>query len=96
VPAEEGLRAFRAVMDDSANYPVLVHCFAGVHRTGAYCAVYRMDYEHWSNRQALAEMRLMGYETLGEDRDILDYLVTYQPHRSRELRALPVSGNRSK
>jgi tyrosine-protein phosphatase SIW14 len=92
IPAEKGLRAFRAVMDDPARYPVLVHCFAGVHRTGAYCAVYRMDYEGWTNREALNEMRLMGYETLGEDRDILGYLVTYgSPGPARAVQARPVS-----
>jgi tyrosine-protein phosphatase SIW14 len=79
VPAEQGLSGFRAVMNEPAHYPVLVHCFAGVHRTGAYCAVYRMDYDGWSNRAALAEMRLMGYQTLGDDRDILGYLASYRP-----------------
>ncbi len=79
VPAELGLQRFRAVMSDSANYPVLVHCFAGMHRTGSYCAVYRMDCEGWTNREALAEMRLLGYQTLAEDADILDYLANYRP-----------------
>jgi tyrosine-protein phosphatase SIW14 len=79
VPAEIGLAAFRAVMDKTSNYPVLVHCFRGVHRTGAYCAVYRMDYEGWSSSEALAEMRLMGYDTLEDDQDIFAYLLTYRP-----------------
>ncbi|MBI1832191.1 MAG: tyrosine-protein phosphatase, partial [Planctomycetes bacterium] len=48
-PADDALKTFRAVMDDPANYPVLVHCFAGYHRTGAMCAVYRMDYQGWKN-----------------------------------------------
>src|SRR5438876_12171530 len=39
VPAERGVSKFRAVMDERSNYPVLIHCFAGVHRTGAFCAV---------------------------------------------------------
>jgi protein tyrosine/serine phosphatase len=79
IPAEVGLDAFRKVMDDPARQPVLVHCFKGVHRTGAYCAVYRMDHDGWTNREALAELRLMGYDTLDDDKDILDYLATYQP-----------------
>jgi protein tyrosine/serine phosphatase len=79
VPAAAGLQQFRAVMNNPANYPVLVHCFAGMHRTGAYCAVYRMDYEGWTNREALAEMRLLGYQTLEEDWDILAYLENYRP-----------------
>ncbi len=79
VPAEEGLETFRAVMNDRRNYPVLVHCFAGMHRTGAYCAIYRMDYEGWTTREAMAEMRLLGYQSLDEDADILEYLANYRP-----------------
>src|SRR5579864_1336853 len=33
VPAEQGLATFRDVMADPANHPVLIHCFAGIHRT---------------------------------------------------------------
>src|SRR5262249_17233360 len=39
-PADEGVRTFKEVMSDSRNYPVLIHCFNGIHRTGAYCAIY--------------------------------------------------------
>lgn len=79
VPATEGLAAFREVMDEPANHPVLIHCFAGVHRTGTYCAVYRMDYQKWSNSQAIAELRSMGYVTLDDDLDVLGFLERYRP-----------------
>jgi tyrosine-protein phosphatase SIW14 len=79
VPVESGVRRFREIMSDPRNYPVLVHCFAGIHRTGAYCAIYRMEREHWSNARALAEMRACGYATLDEELDILGYLEQYRP-----------------
>jgi protein tyrosine/serine phosphatase len=79
VPVEAGVRCFREIMSDPRNYPVLVHCFAGIHRTGAYCAIYRMEQEHWSNAQALTEMRTCGYSTLDEELDILGYLEQYRP-----------------
>jgi protein tyrosine/serine phosphatase len=79
VPAEEGVRTFRRIMDDPTNYPVLVHCFAGIHRTGAFCAVYRMEYEQWSNEQAIEEVRMYGYDNLDEEWDILSYLEHYRP-----------------
>jgi tyrosine-protein phosphatase SIW14 len=66
-------------MSDPSKYPVLVHCFAGTHRTGAYCAIYRMEQEHWTNAQALAEMKTYGYITLDEEWDILGYLEVYRP-----------------
>jgi tyrosine-protein phosphatase SIW14 len=78
-PAEEGVRKFREIMADPANYPVLVHCLAGIHRTGACCAIYRMEQEHWSNERALQEMKESGYDTLDDEWDILGYLEIYQP-----------------
>jgi tyrosine-protein phosphatase SIW14 len=79
VPAEEGVRLFRRVMDDPSNYPVLLHCFAGIHRTGAFCAIYQMEYEHWTNEQALAELRAHGYTELGDEWNLLSYLQRYRP-----------------
>ncbi len=54
---EPGVRKFREVMSDPNNYPVLVHCTAGIHRTGAYCAIYRMEFEHWTNERAIDEVK---------------------------------------
>jgi protein tyrosine/serine phosphatase len=78
-PVEKGVRKFLAVMSNPDNYPVLIHCFAGIHRSGAYCALYRMEHEHWSNAAAIAELRACGYETLDQDLDILEYLDNYRP-----------------
>jgi protein tyrosine/serine phosphatase len=79
VPAEGGVVKFRKVMADPANYPVLVHCFAGIHRTGAFCAIYRMEYEHWSNAQAIEELKAGGYTNLEDEWDLLGYLEQYCP-----------------
>ena len=78
-PVADNVRRFLEVMRDPGNHPVLVHCCAGVHRTGAYCALYRMEHEHWSNPEALAEMRQVGYANLDEEWDILGYLEQYRP-----------------
>ncbi len=77
--AEPNVRVFLQVMDDPRNYPVLIHCCAGSHRTGAYCAIYRMEYEHWTKTQALAEMKQFGYVNLDEELDIRGYLENYRP-----------------
>jgi tyrosine-protein phosphatase SIW14 len=78
-PAEQGITSFLKVMDDSANYPVLLHCFAGTHRTGAMVAIYRMEYERWTNSEALAELRGAGYKNLDNELDVLAYLENYKP-----------------
>jgi protein tyrosine/serine phosphatase len=79
VPAEEGVRRFREVLADRRNHPVLVHCFAGIHRTGAYVAVYRMEFEGWPPEQAIAEMRTCGYTSIDDELDVLGYLEGYRP-----------------
>jgi predicted protein tyrosine phosphatase len=79
VPADQGVRRFLDLMRDPANHPVLVHCFAGIHRTGAHVAVYRMEFEHWNNARAIAELKALGYDNLGEEWDLLTYLEQYHP-----------------
>jgi len=59
----------------------LVHCFAGIHRTGAFCAIYRMEYEGWTNAGAIAEMKACGYNTLEDEWDVLGYIEKYQPRK---------------
>jgi tyrosine-protein phosphatase SIW14 len=78
-PVEPNVRKFREVMADPTNHPVLVHCFAGIHRTGAYCAIYRMEFEHWSNEQAIGEVMACGYGNFYDDLDISGYLEHYRP-----------------
>ena len=73
-------------MDNPDNYPVLIHCFAGIHRTGAFCAIYRMEYEGWTNAEAIEELRACGYSNLDDEWDILGYLEQYR--RSRAPRAV--------
>lgn len=92
IEADAALQTFRDVMDDPANYPVLVHCFAGIHRTGAMCAVFRMDYQSWTNDQAMTEMRMMGYAILDNHEDVQGYMVKYRPpHAAKRVSALPAS-----
>jgi tyrosine-protein phosphatase SIW14 len=82
-PAEQGVATFLKVMDDPAYYPVLLHCFAGTHRTGAMVAIYRMEYDRWTNSEALAELRGAGYKNLDNELDVLAYLENYKPRWMR-------------
>ena len=52
---------FLKVLDDESNYPILLHCKAGLHRTGRLTAIYRMEYQGWSPGEALCELRANGY-----------------------------------
>lgn len=79
-PVEENVRQFLNVMRDPNRHPVLVHCFAGIHRTGAYCALYRMEFERWPIDRALAEMKACGYTNLDDEGDIRGYLERFAAH----------------
>jgi hypothetical protein len=80
---------FLKLCDDPANYPILIHCMAGLHRTGALTAVYRMEYEGWPVADAVRELRANGYgdrkATTANDY-IYEYLFQYQP-RARGQRS---------
>jgi hypothetical protein len=80
---------FLKICDDPNNYPILIHCMAGLHRTGALTAVYRMEYEGWPVADAVRELRANGYgdrkATQANDY-IYEYLFQYKP-RSKEPRS---------
>jgi tyrosine-protein phosphatase SIW14 len=88
----EAIDAFLRIMDDPSNYPVLVHCRAGLHRTGCLMAVYRMEYDGWSKDEALRELRNMGFGHFFST-SANDYIVQYILGYERGLRrGSPVSG----
>jgi tyrosine-protein phosphatase SIW14 len=88
VPAERpaAIEQFLHLMDNPDNYPVLIHCKAGLHRTGVLSAVYRMEYQGWTPAQAYAELKAHGfgdmYCTIANDY-VKQYVLTYQPGQRR-------------
>ena len=69
------------ILDDPANDPVLIHCKAGLHRTGRLTAIYRMEYENWSAGEAMQELRANGYGNFmasEADEYIVQYVQTYR------------------
>lgn len=76
---EPNVSQFIRILSDPDNHPVLLHCFAGIHRVGAYVAIYRMEFEGWSSAAAIAELRANGYDNLDEHWDLLGYLERYEP-----------------
>ncbi len=87
VPTQEALDRFLAVMDDKANWPVLVHCEHGVGRTGVFCAIYRMEFDGWSAEDAVAEARYYSHwGSFGKTQDKTAYVKSYVPRRARGSR----------
>jgi tyrosine-protein phosphatase SIW14 len=75
---------FYAVMDDPTNFPMLIHCRAGLHRTGILTAIYRMEYEGWTRDEAMAELKAHGFgdtQCTSRNEYIQQYLLQHQPRQ---------------
>ncbi|HTU92714.1 MAG TPA: dual specificity protein phosphatase family protein [Gemmataceae bacterium] len=86
-----------SVLDDDANYPVLIHCHAGLHRTGLLTAIYRMEYQGWTADQAFLDMKAQGFGSwvcTSANDYVKQFVLTYQPG-VRTAHALSPSSARS-
>ena len=82
---QKAIAEYLKIMDNPANYPVLLHCQAGLHRTGMFAAIYRMEYEGWPVERAYDEMRGHGfglYNSTSANWDVKEYVLTYHPRRT--------------
>jgi hypothetical protein len=73
---------FLAILDNADSYPVLLHCRAGLHRTGVMTAVYRMEYQGWSKHEAIAELKDNGFgewPCSSANDYIAQYILGYRP-----------------
>jgi tyrosine-protein phosphatase SIW14 len=80
-PTNEQMAEILSVIENKNNWPVFVHCRRGKDRTGTVVACYRIEHDHWTNQQALAEARELGLSRteLGMRNFILRYRLVAQP-----------------
>lgn len=83
-PADAAAR-FLEIANDTANWPVYIHCAGGRHRTGAMAAVYRMTVDGWDIDRAYREMKDYDFYTRWGHGDYKDYVYDYY----RDLQARP-------
>jgi len=89
VPTKATLTKFFEVLDKEENYPILIHCYHGTGRAQMYSALYRIEYENWSNADARAKTRVvvegLGYRSSFSDGKVKgDFLMNYQPRSMGE------------
>ena len=86
VPTPEVVEGFLEVMSNPANQPVLIHCLHGVGRTGLHAAIYRMEFQGWTNEKALREARLLsGFDSFEVDTGKGEFILNYQPRSVNEV-----------
>jgi protein-tyrosine phosphatase len=78
----QAIDRFLDLLDDESNYPILLHCKAGLHRTGVLTAVYRMEYQGWTPAEAFRELRAHGFGSwVGTSSNLYvnEYVLNYRP-----------------
>lgn len=55
-PSDKQMAEFFAAIAKRPQQTIFIHCWLGSDRTGVFLAAYRIAFEHWSPKQALAEM----------------------------------------
>jgi tyrosine-protein phosphatase SIW14 len=94
---DTAVEQFLEVIDNPEAYPrpILIHCLAGMHRTGVLCALFRMEAQGWSKEQALAEMKELGYRDFSGPDPLRDFVVRWTPtHARTTISSSPAPGTR--
>lgn len=79
VPNEKNIATFTKIMDNKDNYPVLIHCYHGTGRAEMYSALYRIEYEKFSNEDARRGVRtLIKFSSFDDGTPKGEYLKAYR------------------
>ena len=85
VPKQENLDRFFKIMDNKDNYPVLIHCYHGIGRAEMYSALYRIEYENFSNEAARKGVRtLLKWSSFDDGTPKGEYLKAYKSRKQLE------------
>lgn len=82
VPKPDNLKSFFKIMDNPANYPVLIHCYHGVGRAEMYSAIYRIEYENFTNEEARSGVRtLVKWSSFDDGKPKGEFLKAYKSRK---------------
>jgi tyrosine-protein phosphatase SIW14 len=80
-PSDEKVEKILALINDSKNWPVFIHCNHGKDRTGTIIACYRISHDGWTLDEAMKEAKRYGMSWVQfKMKDyIKDYARKHQP-----------------
>ena len=73
-PTYEQAEEFFRIVDNPERQPVMVHCYHGADRTGAFTALYRINRQGWSKDEAIREMTGGGYHFHTMWKNLVDWV----------------------
>jgi tyrosine-protein phosphatase SIW14 len=62
-PTDKQMTQILALLEDSRQAPIFIHCRRGADRSGLVIACYRVTHDHWTNAQAMKEAREQGFSS---------------------------------
>lgn len=86
------LEAAADILADPAKQPVFVHCSAGVNRTNAVCAVYRLKHCGWSVERTLEECTSRWLDA-EENPELVAHIRAYAARLGATRDAAPTAAN---
>jgi protein tyrosine/serine phosphatase len=87
IPSVKNIAFFIQILDNLENYPILIHCYHGTGRAILYSAIYRIEYEKYSNEEArLATRDLVLFSSFDNGTPKGEYLKAYVSRKKSRLR----------
>ena len=84
-PSKADIDLYLHIMSDRNFWPVLIHCQAGIHRTGFFTALYRIQFNVWTPEEAIKEMESYWYNWSISDRSAIKaFLRHFQPYELKQ------------
>lgn len=69
-PTDQQIKQFFQIILESGLHPIFIHCHGGIHRTGIMVAYYRIQFEDWTNEEAIEELEDNYFNWTTADRSI--------------------------
>ena len=82
IPNQKNIETFTKIMDNTNNYPVLIRCYHGTGRAEMYSALYRIEYDNFTNESSSQGVRaLLEFSSFDDETPKGEYLKAYKSRK---------------